>query len=173
MKKEFQIDNQVHRVDIEPLGQNRFRLVKNGQATEIELLVGDNQDGQRLTILAEGQVWSAHLEVNQEGKKTVWANGRRYQVVPMGPLNPLQSQRKDRKTLQGDWAVKAEMPGKVVKILVKNNEMVEKSQALLVLEAMKMENEIKAAQAGQIREILVQAGQSVEKSQALLKVFSE
>ncbi len=66
--------------------------------------------------------------------------------------------------------VRAQMPGKIVKIHVKVGETVTKGQSLLIMEAMKMENEIKATQAGTIEKIHAQEGQAVESGADLLVI---
>jgi acetyl/propionyl-CoA carboxylase alpha subunit len=58
--------------------------------------------------------------------------------------------------------VRAQMPGKIIRVSVKAGDTVEKGQSLLVMEAMKMENEIRAAQAGKVSTIKVTEGQAVE-----------
>ena len=72
-----------------------------------------------------------------------------------------------------DGLVKAPMPGLVLRLLVAEGDHVEKGQGLLVLEAMKMENEIKSPVAGLVGPAMVEQGQPVEKGTRLLQVFSE
>jgi pyruvate carboxylase subunit B len=72
------------------------------------------------------------------------------------------------KTQSGGGAVKAPMPGLVVKVLVEAGATVAAGQGLVVLEAMKMENEIKATTAAVVESIAVKPGQAVEKGAALL-----
>jgi biotin carboxyl carrier protein len=62
------------------------------------------------------------------------------------------------------------MPGRVVNVLVNVGDTVSAHQGLLVLEAMKMENELKAPKAGKVVEIKVKPGQTVEKGELLLVV---
>jgi biotin carboxyl carrier protein len=62
----------------------------------------------------------------------------------------------------GDKAVKSPMPGRVVKVLVARGDTVQPGQGLLVLEAMKMENEVRAKVAGVVAEIHVAPGAAVE-----------
>ncbi len=62
------------------------------------------------------------------------------------------------------------MPGKIVRVLVKTGDPVKAKQGLVVVEAMKMENELRAARDGRVREILVAEGQSVEAGAVLLVV---
>jgi biotin carboxyl carrier protein len=65
--------------------------------------------------------------------------------------------------------VKAPMPGLVVRCIVEVEQEVEQGDALLVLEAMKMENIIKSPTAGVISQIMVIQGEAVEKNQILIK----
>lgn len=66
--------------------------------------------------------------------------------------------------------VRAQMPGKIVKLLVKAGQSVDKDQILLVMEAMKMENPIKAPQAGLVSKISISEGQAVETGADLLQL---
>ena len=70
----------------------------------------------------------------------------------------------------GPQRLAAPMPGKVVRVLVKVGDDVQPRQGLVVVEAMKMENELRAARAGRVREVFVQEGQSVEAGTALVVV---
>ncbi len=63
--------------------------------------------------------------------------------------------------------IKAQMPGKIVRVMVKVGDAVEKGQPLLVMEAMKMENEIRAPIAGKVVSLLVEPGQAVESGAEL------
>jgi biotin carboxyl carrier protein len=62
------------------------------------------------------------------------------------------------------------MPGKVVRVLVQAGDEVQPRQGLVVVEAMKMENELRAARAGRVKEVFVTEGQSVEAGTALVVV---
>ncbi len=64
--------------------------------------------------------------------------------------------------------VKAQMPGKILRVLVKPGDKVEAGMPLLVMEAMKMENEIKAIVAGTVKKVSIEAGQNVETGAELI-----
>lgn len=66
--------------------------------------------------------------------------------------------------------LKSSMPGKVVKILCSAGDTVAKDQPLMIIEAMKMENEIRSPLAGVISEVGVEAGQKVETGQVLVRI---
>jgi biotin carboxyl carrier protein len=70
----------------------------------------------------------------------------------------------------GPQRVTAPMPGRVLRVLVKPGDAVKARQGLVVVEAMKMENELRARREGQVREVLVAEGQSVEAGTALVVV---
>jgi biotin carboxyl carrier protein len=66
--------------------------------------------------------------------------------------------------------IKAPMPGLVLNILVAEGDTITKGDALLVLEAMKMENIIKSPGEGVVKKINVNKGQAVEKNQVLIEI---
>ena len=70
----------------------------------------------------------------------------------------------------GPRSVKAAMPGIVREMLVEAGDVVEKGQALLILEAMKMQNEVRADHAGTIRQVFAAAGETVEKGTRLVEI---
>ena len=70
----------------------------------------------------------------------------------------------------GPQRVTSPMPGKIVRLLVKTGDQVKTKQGLVVVEAMKMENELRAARDGRVREVSVAEGQSVDAGAVLLVV---
>lgn len=70
----------------------------------------------------------------------------------------------------GPQRVTAPMPGKVVRVLVAPGDEVKARQGLVVVEAMKMENELRAARDGRVRDVTVKEGQSVDAGAVLLTV---
>jgi len=73
----------------------------------------------------------------------------------------------------GAGALITQMPGKVVKLMVKVGDKVQAGQTVLILEAMKMENEIKAGVSGTIKSINVQPGQALESGVLLAEIDDE
>lgn len=66
--------------------------------------------------------------------------------------------------------IRTQMPGRVLKVLVKPGDAIAPQQALMIIEAMKMENEIRATTAAKVKDIPVSAGQSVESGALLLEL---
>lgn len=70
----------------------------------------------------------------------------------------------------GDGRLKAPIPGLITRLLVETGQQVEAGQPLLILEAMKMENEIRASRAGIVSHLRVTAGQSVAQKELLCEI---
>lgn len=70
----------------------------------------------------------------------------------------------------GAGTVAAIMPGKIIRVLVREGQSVEAGQPVCILEAMKMENELRAHCRGTVRAVYVKAGDDVEKGQALVEI---
>ncbi len=73
-------------------------------------------------------------------------------------------------TAGGDASVKAPIPGRIVKVLVKEGDAVVKDQPLLTLDAMKLENEIPSPRDGTVKNLAVQPGATVERGQILVVI---
>ena len=96
------------------------------------------------------------------------SSGATYHVEIFDPLSLMRRRSEDDMGSHG--VIKALMPGRIVRVLVAKGESVAKGAGLLVLEAMKMENEIQAAAAGVVDEIFVEAGQTVEGGAELIHI---
>ncbi|HEX7807598.1 MAG TPA: biotin/lipoyl-containing protein [Thermoanaerobaculia bacterium] len=84
-------------------------------------------------------------------------------IIKVDVIDPLAAKRRGRADeISSGGAVKALMPGRVVRLLVAKGDTVKKGTGLLILEAMKMENEIQAPADGVVEELFVTAGQTVE-----------
>ena len=62
------------------------------------------------------------------------------------------------------------MPGKIIRVLVKEGDKVQEGNVLCVLEAMKMENELRASKSGAVKEVAVEPGSDVEMDEVLVVV---
>jgi glutaconyl-CoA/methylmalonyl-CoA decarboxylase subunit gamma len=67
-------------------------------------------------------------------------------------------------------AVNAPMPGKIISVRVSKGQQIKEGEVVLILEAMKMEQEIKAPSGGTVADILINAGDTVKKEQALILI---
>jgi biotin carboxyl carrier protein len=82
-------------------------------------------------------------------------------------------QAKGLDTAGGELALKAPIPGLVVKVLIADGEQVHTGQSLVILEAMKMENDLRAPRAATVGHVKVKPGDRVEQGQVLLTLQAD
>jgi biotin carboxyl carrier protein len=141
----------------------RFRL---GDAPEREANV-EMPEPCVYSVLLDGRVYDARVEETAAGLAIV-IDGYRFE---MEVRDPRRWSRKDAsRGGDGVQTVVAPMPGKVVRVLVAPGDEVSASQGLLVVEAMKMQNEMKAARAGKILSVTVKEGATVAAGDVLVTI---
>ena len=104
------------------------------------------------------------------GERIVHVDG---QAVPVSIVDPRARLTRTRGAASfigtGPRSIVSPMPGRIVKVLVKAGELVAAHQGLVVVEAMKMENELRAPRAGRVTEVKVVDGMSVEANAVLVR----
>jgi biotin carboxyl carrier protein len=139
-------------------------LVRMGERTFEADLVWVNHFARSLKLADSTQFLIGH---SVEGTMHEISFGNR--IVHVDLRDPL-AMRGERVEGAGAGSLKAIMPGRIVRILVSQGDAVKKGTGLLVLEAMKMENEIQSPSDGVVSEIFVQQGQTVETGTTLVEI---
>ncbi|HEV7502734.1 MAG TPA: biotin/lipoyl-containing protein [Vicinamibacteria bacterium] len=134
------LDGRPVEVDVRDAGPHAMSLIVDGRAHEV--MIERRPGGYRVVL--RGQVLDVAL-----------AEGARGAAAPRRPAG-------------GPARVQAPMPGKLVRVLVSAGQDVGAGQGLVVMEAMKMENEIRAPRAGRVKEAPVREGQAVEMGALLV-----
>ena len=141
------VDGEMITVDLRQSGVSQlYSLLLDGASFEI--LIEETQQSYDVTLRGE------QFRVQVEDERT-----RRLNAGRQGPALP-----------QGDLTVRAPIPGLVVQVLVQDGDEIIEDQPLMILEAMKMENEIRAMRSGIVRKVEVSAGQSVEQDAVLMVI---
>ena len=105
------------------------------------------------------------------GKFTLWLDGFRYDVEALHErTRAIRELSGAGKEASGPAPLIAPMPGMIVRVAVQVGDTVEPGQGLIVMEAMKMENELRATSAGTVKAVLAQPGTAVEKGTVLLEL---
>jgi len=161
---EVTIAEKVYRVELVRMEQE-WKCKLDGR--ELPLDVVSAQDGM-LSLLLQGKSY----EVKQEtvaAETNVVVGQERFSASVRDPRS-FRSRRRLGASEQGVMKIKAPMPGKVVRILAPAGSQVEMGQSVLVIEAMKMQNELKAPKTGVVKKINVQEGAAVDAGQSLAEV---
>ena len=105
------------------------------------------------------------------GRYTLWLDGFRYEVEALDErTRAIRALSGAGKEASGPAPLVAPMPGMIVRISVAVGDSVQAGQGLIVMEAMKMENELRASTAGTVKAILAREGTAVEKGALLLEL---
>ena len=169
---EIVVAGRVHTVHVEPAeGPPSIRVrIDDGDAIVIDAaVVGSPNAATTWSIrdVATGIVSTAAVTLGSSGDGEAVVAGH---AVPVALANRRRRARASLGAGNGDQRVVAPMPGKVVKVLVAVGDSVEARQGLVVVEAMKMENELTVSRAGIVAKIEVTEGTSVEAGRLLIVV---
>jgi acetyl/propionyl-CoA carboxylase alpha subunit len=158
----LEIDGKKRRVEL-PAGAvgGAMDCVVDGQGVVVEARM--LQPGV-LSLLVGGRQYRCVLDGDG-----VWISGRRFPFVVDDPRS-LQGRRGAGAGTEGPRAVKAPMPGRVVRVLVAVGDEVEEQQGVVVIEAMKMQNELKSPKAGRVVRVGVAVGDTVGAGDVLAVV---
>ena len=119
------------------------------------------------SVLLDGHMYDARVEETPVGLVVV-IDGYRFEMEVRDPRR--WSRKAAARAGDGVQTVVAPMPGKVVRVLVAHGDEVKAGQGLLVVEAMKMQNEIKASRAGRILSLTVKDGATVAAGEVLATI---
>ena len=163
------LNDQDYRIEVEPEnGQVTVRI--NGRV--INLTAAKPGYSSPIEFEADGITHRIYLS-RQEDDFICWINSRLVRLTLIDEKRALYGQIAGASQAVGRKDVlKAPMPGLIVKIEVTPGQRVEKGHGLIVMEAMKMENELRATHAGTIKGIKVVEHQTVDKDQVLLEFDS-
>ena len=164
MTFDVEIDGAATRIEVHGEGENRrFRL---GEQTERSAQLAEVEPGV-YSVLLDGRSYEARAE---PGEDCAWITirERRFRVAITDP------RRWSRKGAgaQGPERenVTASMPGKIVRVLVRPGQSVRAGQGILVVEAMKMQNEMKTRRGGQVVTVAVREGETVAAGAVLATI---
>jgi biotin carboxyl carrier protein len=157
-------------------------LAIDGKQRRVEL-PAEAAAGGVLSCLVDGKAMTVDARFPERGVLSLLVDGRQYRCVLDGDAVIIAGQRhefsiEDPRSLQGrrgagdggagPRTVKAPMPGRVVRVLVAVGDEVAEHQGVVVIEAMKMQNELKSPKAGRVVKIAVAVDGTVGSGEALV-----
>lgn len=163
MTYDIAIDGKHYRLELDQT-EGRWACRVDGHDVEVDAVLA------RPNVLSL-RIGNRAYEVKCErvGNEThVWVGSRRFAAEIRDPRS-LRSRTRTTDD-QGPRKLTAPMPGKVVRVLVSEGAAVEAGSGVLVVEAMKMQNEVKTPKRGTIRKILVSEGAAVNSGDVLVIV---
>jgi biotin carboxyl carrier protein len=160
MQRDILIDDKTMRLEIDG-----DRATVNGESVAI-----DSQwvSPTELSLIFDGRAYRCLLDRTATAEAVVIL-GKRYPFTVEDP-RALRSRKARGAGAGGPLEIKSNMPGRVLRIITREGDEVAQGQGLLVVEAMKMQNEMKTPRAGRVRRITVKEGDTVSAGQLLAVV---
>jgi biotin carboxyl carrier protein len=152
------IDEKMFDVEISEV-EGRWRCRLNGRDANVDFV---QVNARRASILLNGKSY----EIRREDSGTVSVDDRHYNVSVEDPRS-WQGRRRKELLQAGPQRLSSSMPGKVVRVLAREGDAIESGKGIIVVEAMKMQNEIKSVKAGTLRKLLVREGANVNAGEIL------
>ncbi len=162
MVYEVIVGGKAHRLELQQSPIGGWECHFDGQVVPIDALIPRRDV---LSLLVDGRAY----EVKREQTATdlhMWVGSSRFAVELRDPRS-LRSRMQTTGEDAGPKKIVAPMPGRVVRVLVSENSEVEAGQGIVVVEAMKMQNEIKSPKKGVVKKISATAGAAVNPGDVL------
>jgi biotin carboxyl carrier protein len=151
-----------HEVEIEREG-TATRIVVDGKSWAADAVqVTPNV----VSVLLEGRSYEIHVTPSAAGKLKL-QSGPHEMTAELQDPRAWKGRKHSVAEVEGTQQVLAPMPGKVVRLLVNAGDAVEAGQGLIVVEAMKMQNEIRSPKSGKVERLLAKEGQNVNAGDVL------
>jgi biotin carboxyl carrier protein len=152
----------THTVDLQRMG-GQWRIILDDEPVDADVV---EIAPSTLSILIRGESHEIRVARSPEGLLNVQTGLREF-AAEVTDQRSWRGRRLGHVEVTGRQQIIAPMAGKVVRLLVKSGEKVEVGQGLLVVEAMKMQNEIRSTKSGTVERLLVQEGQPVNSGETL------
>ena len=162
MRVEATVEGRAIRVEVRRTAQG-YTVSLDGRTLEVDLI---RTGSHFASLIVDGRSHDVGLEPVPGG----WRVHLREDALAVLLADPLREGAARPDKSAGPMRLTAPMPGRVVRVLAEKGREVEPGQGLVVIEAMKMENELKAPRRGCVREVAVREGQTVEAGALLLVV---
>jgi biotin carboxyl carrier protein len=154
------------RVEIEEMDKSLYRVSVDGN----DLVVDANKTGlSSYSLIIDNRSFEVDVDVSEDEYR-VLVDGRSYHIHLIDERRIRLGGLQTGIQLQGRQNVAVPMPGKVIAVLVSEGDWVEKGQGLVIVEAMKMENEVRSPISGEVKEVRAKAGETLEAGAVLVVV---
>lgn len=167
MRYVSEVDGKRYQIDIEESADGLSVMI-DGKATAADLCQVTAPT--LFSLIRDGKSFEVFAEPTDKGYVMVIAGERFFVDVADERSLRLASVQKRDVQRRGDMVIKAPMPGLVVDILVKPGDEVKTGQSLIILVAMKMENDIRAFEGGTVKSVHVQKGDTVNLGHTLATI---
>lgn len=157
------VNDKKYDIELVEKDGNKVIVKINGELIEVDAVLTENGF---CSILHKDRSYNAECVNPEDGKYIITTNFRRFEIELGNPRK--RYMRTDAQENAAQDSIKAPMPGKIVKVLVESGQQVRSGDALIVIEAMKMQSTYTASQDSIVDKVYVEAGDSVLADKILI-----
>ena len=168
MKLRVEIDGETYFLELEGEGERIAYSLSPSLSSSNSASIVETMPGV-FSVLVGERSFLVSVGPSAQGELEVWTSGSERHAMSLADLRD-RSSRRAKTSGDGPVEVRAQMPGKVIKVLVAPGDTVEAGQGLVVVEAMKMQNEMKAPKGGKVARVHAREGATVTAGEPLAVV---
>ncbi|WP_051904470.1 biotin/lipoyl-containing protein [Hippea jasoniae] len=161
------LDNVEYKVGVRELGNDKYEVVIDDKSYIVDAQLTEHTV---YSLIVNGKSYEVDVEY-KDGTYNVYNEGDLFKIEVMDELKKrMLEKRGGAGGLEGAYTIKSEMPGRIIDVKVSEGDEVNEGDVLIILEAMKMQNEIKSPKAGKVTEVFVKKDDTIEADAKLVTV---
>jgi biotin carboxyl carrier protein len=162
MKFDVKISDKIRTIELQR-NSDRWQVSLDGEALDADAVeIAPNV----FSVLLDGESFEVRIAPTSQGRLTLQTRHHEFTAQVVNP-RAWRGRRHGAVEAEGRQQILAPMPGKVVRLLVQVGDKVEAGQGLLVVEAMKMQNEVRSPKTGTVERLMAREGQPVNAGEVL------
>jgi biotin carboxyl carrier protein len=160
--REVTVGEKTYRLELQPANFSEWKVTVDKHEFSVSCLPLSKQ---LLSLIVNGKSVQARVERYRDILR-IFLNGRPYECSVRDPRH-FRGRSRAAHADDAEQKIKASMPGKVVRLLAKPGDSIAPGQGIVVLEAMKMQNEVRSTKAGVVKSLAVREGANVNAGDLL------
>jgi acetyl-CoA carboxylase biotin carboxylase subunit len=161
----LQLEDQDFAVEMRKLGEQYCELTFEGALAKLRI---EHKIEGKIVYLLDEHKYTAYVSQEEDDQLTISLEGMTFSMKRYDRLSSSEQMMAEAEQAAGSDQIKSPMPGKVIQLNVKEGDKVKKGDTLMVIEAMKMENNIVAGRDASVEEIYVSKDSMVDKNMPLI-----
>ncbi len=160
------LDNVEYKVDVKEIDTDKFEVVIDEKSYIVDTQLTESSV---YSLIINGESFETDVD-SRNGVYEIITEGDLFKIEVMDELKKKMLERRGGGAAEGKQVIKSEMPGAIIDVKVAVGDEVKEGDVLLILEAMKMQNEIKSPKDGEVKEVFVKAGENIEADAKMVVV---
>ncbi len=160
------IDKVEYKVHVKDIEADKFEVIIDDKSYIVDTQLTETSV---YSLIVNGKSYETDVDYH-DGVYHILTEGDLFKIEIMDELKKKMLERRGGGAAEGKQVIKSEMPGAIIDVKVNVGDEVKEGDVLLILEAMKMQNEIRAPKDGEVKEVFVKAGDNVEADAKMVVV---